>query len=359
MADYNEVELQKKYDKAKQIMGSVECLTKNSDKAKIMKNAAKRFESLGEFQDAPALAKKCLEQAESFGKKEDNLPPHPKNPMDLKKPSRLATWLLRIAVFLVIAGIIGFFYTRKTDNGAYLRSSFYENIGNHEKAYKLFKNLKDYKDSEKRYLKNRYKHASELMKDKHYWDARDAFRPIRDYKDSGDKLAECEIKLLKKTKVNGDILFGEAHWVVAEKEGNKAFLIKTKPIDGIPYNEKDAKVTWKNSSIRRYLNSVFMSDTFTSGMIDKILDTDVFVKGSKKFKTKGCRTTDKMFMLNGSQAKRYEKQLSLFLRDYWLINPGETQREAQFVSFGKVQEAGYPVNDKDINTRPCMWVSIK
>ena len=359
MADYNDVELQKKYDKAKQIMESVECLSKNSDKAKIMKNASKRFESLGEFQDAPSLAKKCLEQSEAFGKKEDNLPPHPKNPLDLKKPSKLATWLLRIAVFLVIVGIIGIFYTRKTDHGAYLRSSFYESVGNHEKAYKMFLHLKDYKDSNKRYLKNRYKYASELMKDKHYWDARNAFRPIRDYKDSGNKLADCEINLLKKTKVHGDILFGEAHWIVAEKTDDAAFLIKTKPVEGIPYNEKDKAVTWENSSIRLYLNTVFMSETFTSGMIDKIKETDVTVKGNKKYGTKGCKTTDHMFMLNAKQAKKYEKDMSLFLRDYWLIGPGETQREAQFVAFGKVKAAGYPVNDKNMNVRPCMWVSMK
>ena len=359
MAEINEAELQLKYDSAKRLMNSVECLTKNSDKAKTMERAAKRFEALGDFSDSADMATKCRAEAEKFSKVEDNLPPAPKNPMDIKKPSKLATWLLRIAVFLVIVGIIGFFYTRKTDHGAYLRSSFYENIGNHEKAYKMFLHLKDYKDSEDRYLKNRYKYGCELFKEKKYWDARNTLRPIRDYKDSGQKLADAEIALLKKTKKNGDILFGEAHWVVAEKTKTKAFLIKTKPIEGIPYNEKDKAVTWKSSSIRTYLNETFMAETFTKGMIDKIIDTDVNVSGDKKNNTRGSKTTDKVYMLKASQAKHYEKQLSLFLRDYWLIEPGETQREAKFVSFGKVKAAGYPVNDKNMNARPCMWVNMK
>ncbi|MBP5772621.1 MAG: hypothetical protein J6W35_00885 [Eubacterium sp.] len=359
MAEINEAELQNQYNKAKFLMNSIDCLTKNSDKAKTLKRAAKRFEALGGYADSADLAAKCKAEAEKYSNMEDNLPPAPKNPLDEKKVSKVGVWVLRIAVFLVIVGIIGFFYTRKTDHGAYLRSSFYENIGNHEKAYKMFLHLKDYKDSEDRYLKNRYKFGCELLKEKHYWDARNTLRPIRDYKDSGKKLADAEIELLKKTKVNGDILFGEAHWVVAKKTKTKAFLIKTKPVEGVPYNDKDEDVTWENSSIRSYLNSVFTAETFTPGMIDKIIDTDVHVSGNKKNNTKGSDTTDKVFMLKSSQAKHYEKQLSLFLRDYWLIEPGETQREAQFVSFGKVKAAGYPVNDKNMNARPCIWVSMK
>ena len=355
----SEAELQVQYDSAKALMNSLDCLTKNSDKAKTLKRAAKRFEALGEYADSPALAKKCLEEAEKYSKMEDNLPPAPRNPMDLKKPSKVLTWVLRIAVFLVIVGILGFFYTRKTDHGAYLRSSFYESIGDHEKAYKMFLHLKDYKDSEERYLENRYKHGCELMKKKHYWDAKDTFREIRDYKDAGDKLTQAEIKLIKKTKKHGDAIFGEAHWIVAEKKKDKVFLIKTKPVNGFAYNTTDDNVTWKTCSLRQYLNSTYMDDLFTDAMKDRILTTKVVVKDNKKYGTKGSVTKDKIFMLNENQTYKYGKELSSFLRDYWLIGPGETQREAQFVSYGEVKEAGYPVNDRYINTRPCMWVSIK
>ena len=359
MAGLSEAELQAQYDKAKALMNSLDCLVKNSDKAKTLERAAKRFEALGDYSDSAELAAKCKADAEKYSNMEENLPPAPKNPMDLKKPSKAATWVLRIAVFLVIVGILGFFYTRKTDHGAYLRSSFYESIGNHEKAYKMFLHLKDYKDSEERYLKNRYQHGCELMKEKHYWDAKDAFREIRDYKDAGDKLAQVEIKLIKKTKKNGDVLFGESHWIVAEKRKNKVFLIKTKPVNGLAYNVEDKNVTWKTCSLREYLNSTYMDDIFTDAMKDKILTTKVRVKGNKKYGTKGSTTLDKIYMLNEDQAYKYGDALSSFMRDYWLIGPGETQREAQFVSYGEVKEAGYPVNDRYINTRPCCWVSIK
>ena len=152
MAELSEAELQEQYNKAKLLMNSIDALTKNSDKAKTLKRAAKRFESFGDYNDSAAMASKCLEMADEYSKMEDNLPPAPKNPMDIKKPSRLSTWVLRIVVALVIIGILGFFYTRKFDHGIYLRSSFYEMVGNHEKAYKMFLHLKDYKDSENHYL---------------------------------------------------------------------------------------------------------------------------------------------------------------------------------------------------------------
>ncbi len=359
MAELNETELQKQYDKAKILVNSLDCLTKNSDKAKTLKRAAKRFEALGDFSDSSAMAAKCKEEAEKYSKMEDNLPPAPENPLDSKKSGKASVWIIRVVAVLVIIGILGFFYTRMFDHGAYLRSTFYESIGNHEKAYKMFLHLKDYKDSEKRYLDNRYKHACEKLKEKDYEAAKKAFRDIRDYKDSGEKLAKAEIQILKKTKKHGDVLFGEAHWVVAEKHGNKAFLIKIKPVDEIPYNEKDANVTWKTSSIRDYLNSDFMDDMFTDGMKDRILTTKVVVKDNKKFGTKGATTNDKLFMLNGKQVYKYEEDLGEFSWDYWLIGPGETQREAQFVSHGQVKEAGYPVADQYISMRPCMWINLK
>ena len=359
MADVNETQLQSNYDKAKTLMDSIDCLKKNSDKAATLKRAAKRFEALGEFKDSADMASKCKADAEKYSNIKDNLPPAPKNPADLKKPSKAFTWILRIIALLIIVAILGFFYTRYFDHGAYLRSAFYENIGNHEKAYKMFLHLKDYKDSKQRYMDNRYKHGCEKLEEKDYENAKKAFREIQDYKDSAKKLTDAEIAILKDTKVHGDVLFGEAHWIVAAKKKDKAFLIKTKPTSGFAYNATDDKVTWKTCSLREYLNGAYMNDLFNKYMKDRIIEKKVVVKDNKEFGTKGSTTTDKMFMLNEDQAYKYAEDLSSYLDDYWLIGPGETQREAQFVSNGQVKEAGYPVDDRDINTRPCCWVSIK
>lgn len=70
-------------------------------------------------------------------------------------------------------------------------------------------------------------------------------------------------------------------------------------------------------------------------------------------------TVDKIFMLNGSQAEQYEEILSNYLRDWWLIGPGNSENTAQYVSYGKVMDYGYIVTDTNIHIRPALWVSIK
>ncbi len=354
-----EKDISVQYEDANVLVNSIGCLVKNSDKAKTLRRAAKMYSSFGDYEDSPSLAQKCLVEAEKYDGESDNLPEPPKNPLDEKKTSKAFVWGVRIVALCVIIGILGAFYLTKTEHGRYIRSTFYEKIGDHQKAYKLFYHLEDYKDSKQRFRVNKYKQGCIELKNKNYEKARKHFRDISDYKDSSKKLAKVEMKILKDSKKHDDVLFGEAHWIVAEKKKDKLFLIKTKPVPGIAYNTSDESVTWKTSSIREYLNTTFIFNTFNPYMEEKILDSKVKVEDNKQFKTKGSSTTDKIFMLNEEQVYKYGDDLDNFKRDYWLIGPGETQREAQFISFGQVKEAGYPVTDRYINTRPCMWVNIK
>lgn len=71
-------------------------------------------------------------------------------------------------------------------------------------------------------------------------------------------------------------------------------------------------------------------------MQKKILDTNIKVENNSTYGTKaGKDTVDKIFMLNGSQAEQYEEILSNYLRDWWLIGPGNSENTAQYVSYGK------------------------
>lgn len=356
MAKKKEFNPQSLYDIAKSAMDSIDCLKKNSDKVRVLEKSAKDFESLGDFQDARTMAEDCRKLSAIYKEKPDVLPPPPKNPIDEKPESKAPKIIFRVAAVVIILAIIAIFFVKMTDSGKYLRANFNEHIGNHQKAYKLYKNIKGYKDSNSRYLKNRYLYGCETLDKKKYEKARDTFRDIATYKDSGDKLATAEIEILKSTPLHEDILFGEAHWIVVEKTDDRAFLVKTKPTSGVPYNSEDKPVTWKTSSIRSYLNTTYAYETFTPAMINKMIDTKIKIKGNKKKHIKGCKTTDKIFMLNPEQSYKYSADLSIYMRDWWLITPGESQNKAQFVSYGQVMPEGYNVNNRYINMRPCFWL---
>jgi hypothetical protein len=95
-------------------------------------------------------------------------------------------------------------------------------------------------------------------------------------------------------------------------------------------------------------------------MQEHILDTDINVSDNVKYGTKGGKnTTDKLFLLNDEQAEEYREILSNYNRDWWIINPGNSQNTAQYVSYGEIMDYGYNVTSSVIHIRPAMWISLE
>lgn len=349
------------YDKAVKLMNSTECLVKNSDKVKILKTASKRFEDLGDYKDSAQLSQKCLEMTKQFEGKKDNLPPHPVNPLDNKKKTKVGKILTAIVVVVALLAVFWLIYSRVSENGRYLKANFYGAIGNHEKAYKMLDNLKDYKDAPELRVKQQYlfaksKYNAKKYNKKKYWTAINSFRKTLDYKDTNKLLTDAEIEFIKHTDKGHDVLFGEAHWIIVEKYKHKAMLVRTKPLAGFSYNSTNANVTWKTSTIRGYINGpIYMNSIFTNEMQKHIMDTKIRAKVRKAIK--GYTTTDKLFFLNSKQAEKYEELLTAFRRDYWLIESGSAPNRAKYVSFGQVMDNGYEVDNPYINIRPAMWIN--
>lgn len=355
------------YLKAERLIKAIRCLLRDKEKADIYENAAKIYKSLGNYKDSPELfaqyTKKAAEHrklAEEYEKKEANNAIHTVTETSKKERKNIFLRPRFIAGLLILIILVcGIIYV-KTESGRYHRASFYEKIGNYEKSYKMFDNLKTYQDSEDRSIKCHYKYAEQCVADKEYDSAKKAYRLLGDYKDSEEKLAFVEIEIIKKTKTGGNILFGGYHWLIADKKEDKVLLVKSQPINGFAYDEKGGDVTWQNSSLRAFLNNEFLHEIFTDSMIQSILDTEVTVPDSKKYGTVGGNSTiDKIFLLNAKQFNQYSDILSNYLRTCWLINPGNSQSTAQFVSYGTVMDYGYDVTDTNIHIRPALWVSVK
>ena len=50
-------------------------------------------------------------------------------------------------------------------------------------------------------------------------------------------------------------------WRVLEVKDNKALLLADKGLDAVPYHVEYSDITWKNSTIRQWLNSDFYNKT--------------------------------------------------------------------------------------------------
>lgn len=100
-------------------------------------------------------------------------------------------------------------------------------------------------------------------------------------------------------------------WLVLEfdKDSHKALLLSLYGLDAKPFHNKDAKITWENCDLRKWLNNSFLNKAFTTTEQDAILLTDVDngkKQGYSEWNTNGGKNTkDKIFLLSYAEAKKY------------------------------------------------------
>lgn len=353
---------EEKYERAGRLEHSIECLTRDKERADIYLKISKIYAELGAYEDSKERSEACAKKAEEYRKKyrqqeEQEISRKKEEEQEQKQGGgkvRKAVLVL-IVVFLVVAAAFVVFL--KTKAGRYARADFYEGQENYKKSYLMFKNLKDYKDSADRSRECYYEYAGQCAKQKDYIAAKDAYRALEDYKDSEEQLTAVEIANIKKQDVGAEVLYGECRWLILEKEQDRVFLLKSVPVNGIAYNEnvKGRTTTWENSSLRKCLNSAFIEETFNKPAQSRIETTTVRVLS----KEKTSATEDRLFLLNAKQAQQYQEIHQNYLRDWWLIDAGVHKNTAQFVSYGVLMPYGYDVTDTNINIRPAMWISIK
>lgn len=356
---------EEKYLYAKKLTKAMPCLTRDKEKGEMWDSIANLFDGLGEYEDSKQLCEKAREKAkkhQALAKEQEKKAQAEKEQVkeDInQKTGILGKFILVLVVVVIVAGIGGVIYL-KTKPGRYARASYYEKHENYEKSYKMFHNLKDYKDSERRSRECRYEYGVQCKENNKYKEAKDTLRELDDYKDSKDQLTELELNNINKSEIGTSVLFGEYKWLIVEKEGDKVLLVKSEPINGYAYNDENKKITWENCSLRAYLNSDFIEETFYEKMSDKIMDTEVIALDNEKYKTKGGKnTTDKVFLLNPKQATEYKDILDNYSRDWWLCSPGNSQNTAQYVSYGEIMDYGYEVSNANIYIRPAMWITTK
>ncbi len=240
-----------------------------------------------------------------------------------------------------------------------------------------------------------YNDAVELQALGEYSQAYDMFSCI-DYKDSADKANEvwCLAKQqkLKQAQIGDLIYFGsyeqdvdltngkeEIEWIVLDKVDGRILVISTYALEYLPYNNESKAVSWETCSLREWLNTEFLSESFTQAEEGMISTVTVTADENVLHKTEqGNDTQDKVFLLSGKDASMYfgsdierccqatlyadsQKSDVSFSEDccWWLRSTGLFCYYASCVqSTGLLDEGGYDVNSGDIFVRPAMWIEI-
>ena len=280
------------------------------------------------------------------------------------------------------------------------------NAGKYSEAITKFSAINDYKDSNtlinectEALNDQNYNTAISLFNAGNYKEAIRVFETLRGYKDSEKKLAEIKTlyykELFSKASVGSYVHFGayeqnndtsdgkeDIEWLVLAKNGNKMLLISRYELDCQSYNSSRTDVTWETCSLRTWLNGTFINNAFSSDEQAMIQNTTVTADKNPSYSTPpGNNTTDKVFLLSITEAKKYfssDEARKCALTDYaiaqgaetyssltggkepcwwWLRSPGIDSYEAAGISNdGSVYNYGVIV-DYDLGpVRPALWI---
>ena len=168
-------------------------------------------------------------------------------------------------------------------------------------------------------------------------------------------------------------------WQVLAIKDGKALAISRYALDAKPFNDSYINVTWKRSTVRKWLNGEFYNSAFNSS--EKAVITNIKNSNlSNRFSGSrgGFSTNDRIFLLSFDEANQYfsddisrqceatayTKAKGAYVSSqgnswWWLRSPGRKGSDSAVVlDIGYVSGVGYAVNDGANVLRPAFWLNL-
>lgn len=149
-------------------------------------------------------------------------------------------------------------------------------------------------------------------------------------------------------------------WLVLDDKDGSYLLITKQCIEGVPFNEKKANVTWEECTLKKWLNDEFFRTAFTAQEQaainpDKVflLTADEVVKYMPEESQRQCSPTSRA---RSRGVYINENGLSA----WWTSSPAEKPSQAVYLSsYGTFGNRPHYVDDIVVGVRPAVRVSKK
>ncbi len=214
-----------------------------------------------------------------------------------------------------------------------------------------------------------------------------------------NRIFEAQKENIKNLSVGDVIKFGvyeqdnntrngkeEIEWQVLAIEDNKALLISKYALECNHYNSSYTSVTWENSTIREWMNEVFLKESFGIEHQKRIVDSTVSADKNPSYNTSpGNDQIDKVFLLSITEAVKYYHSdearrcaptayalaQGIWTSDsyqtdgkstcqWWLRSPGYNNTHAAYVNIdGVLNTNGSVVTYTDSGIRPALWINLE
>lgn len=169
-------------------------------------------------------------------------------------------------------------------------------------------------------------------------------------------------------------------WRVLEVSEDRVFLLADRILTDMEYHSEQKEITWKDSSLRKWLNETFYYSAFTQQEKAAILPCSYENAGNQVYGIGGeASTVDFLTLLSMEDMTRreygfldnrsceHEARIACgddgaddegYGRSWWLRSPGNSLKNGVFVRYGgSVVESGADVSANRLGVRPAMYVS--
>lgn len=178
-------------------------------------------------------------------------------------------------------------------------------------------------------------------------------------------------------------------WIVLDAEEGRALLLAVDVLEPVSFHDRFEEITWEDCSLRKWLNSAFLEETFSEQEKERILEVENENPGNPGMHSHGGgKTRDRIFLLSMEEASAYfrtqEERFVLGAADatkyallnhlevspedsaapgkacWWTRTSGSDQYAAVFVDRdGTVYSAGAQISHETYcGLRPAVWVRI-
>lgn len=220
-----------------------------------------------------------------------------------------------------------------------------------------------------------YAEALEQQNQGHYIAANNMLESVRWYKDA-DTLMEnqkydVEHEYLSMADIGDVVDFGECNngllntdgpiqWIVLKKENGRILLLSRDVLTSKKYNSLQESITWKDSTLREWLNQTFYTEVFSPEEQDWIEEGQIINNDNEIYGTSaGENTVDKVFLLSDDEIDEFRQSghLKEVSEWWWLRSPGQESDCAVRVSTdGKLTLYRGAFVNRNGGVRPAMWV---
>ena len=353
------------YEMAVQKMNTDHVIIQHAYKIDNYRIAAAMFDEVGDYLDAPELAEECRRRIEDT--KEDELAAiyrrskdrinDPETYRDIDKVKKLEKQLTELSGYKDADSLL-------SDCRAFLKKK--------ERRRKIrnriillfllliagFTAAGVYTG----YLK--YMAGVAMMKYGKYGQAEEIFRSMPGYRDADEYVQQNEIRMLDTAAVGDKFFYGKFRWQVLSVKDDVLTLI---PIDidsehlfyRVPFNESGKDTTWKDSSLRKWLNEEVCQQYFSDVEREYIVLQTSGVSVNEEYGTSyDEETKDYLSLLSIEEAQEYMDVLQTLGNDFWYRTPGNSMETVCVMSGGshEIKTYGYPADDTGVAVRPILKV---